>query len=319
MKYIFIFFFVLVYVYSYAQKYFYHETSFDKMNGVVGSYFGDIKYEFNNKIKQNKIFFYSNKTLTEKIDSANYDEYFNKKAQILVNFDSVYFYDEIYPIEPIATFNKIRIDKNGFEFILNTKLWCRSSLDCIRTLKDTDISLFYINNENLNKLIDSPIGKLILFHYQKNLKEVKEISTNTYATFLVDMQREMLNPEIRKLVKRIDRFKYKNLDSTMSNELSNLRYFKYSKRFDPSVALDDVIRDSRFIIDYEMDSKSGKFILNGIGFDFCPGECMRGGVYYPYYQFCIEPENFKSVFSVHNIDLIYLLIDSYVNRMNCDN
>jgi hypothetical protein len=318
MKHIFIVLFILVSFHSYAQKYFYHETSFDKMNGVVESYFGDIKYEFNNKIKQNKIFFYSNKTLTEKIDSANCDEYFNKKAQILVNFDSLYFYDEIDPIEPLATFNKIRIEKNGFEFILNTKLWCRS-LDCIKTLKDTDISIFYINNENLNKLTDSPIGKSILFHYQNNLREVKEISTKTYATFLVDMQREMLNPEIRKYVKRIEGFEYKNLDSTMSNELSNLRYFKYTKRFDPSLALDDVIRNSKMIIDYDMDSKSGKFILNGIGFDFCPGECMRGGVYYPYYQFSVEPENFKSVFSAHDIDLIYLLIDSYVNRMNCDN
>ncbi len=318
MKHIFIVLFILFSFHSYAQKFFYHETYFDKVNGVVDSYFGNIKYEFNNKIKQNKIFFYSNKTLTEKIDSANCNEYFNKKAQILVNFDSLYFYDEIDPIEPLATFNKIRIDKNGFEFILNTKLWCRS-LDCIKTLKDTDISIFYINNENLNKLTDSPIGKSILFHYQNNLREVKEISTKTYAIFLVDMQREMLNPKIRKYVKRIEGFKYKNLDSTMSNELSNLRYLKFSKKFDYSIDIKNVINESRLVIDYDMDSKSGKFILQGVGFEFCPGECMWIGSRYPFDYYFIESKDLKKVFSKENVDLIYLLIDSYVNRMNCDN
>lgn len=317
MKHIFIALFIFVSFHTNAQKFFYHETDFDKMHDVIGLHIGYLKFEIIDKVKSNNICFYTNNSIKVKIDSSNFEKFYNQKAQSIVDLDSLYF-DDINTMDPISICNKIRINTNGFEFIFNPKDWTKD-MNYSRVLKDTNIIIFYIDNKNLERIITSPLGKHILLYYQKYLKEIKEISYQNFATFFVDMQREMLNPKIRKYVKRIDGFKYKNLDSTMSNELSNLRYLKYSKKFDYSVDIKNVIKESRFVIDYDMDSKSGKFILQGVGFEFCPGECMWIGSRYPFYYYFIESKDLNKVFSKENVDLIYLLIDSYVNRMNCDN
>ncbi|MCF8428211.1 MAG: hypothetical protein K9I36_15850 [Bacteroidia bacterium] len=254
----------------------------------------------------NKLLFYNNRKDQIELPSIKFDSISTIQSLLFKQFDGkiVNFSETVN----LYSINAVKIYEDGFEFIY------RSKYSFNENYPDTDIVVLFLPHNEIRKSKSKQAKVLSKFLFEELWRKgIFEFDIQIASKLIAEFQVDVFLESNRKLLLTKNNGFYEKNDSM--NKLIHESHTISSEDLEKLNRIDfSFIYSSPIIIDYFLDSKNGKLLINAIGFGIVPKNGSYQGVGFPYDFYYLQPKDLKKVLSGRSYSLLFHLVDTYFCR-----